>query len=86
MKVAILTYARTNNYGATLQCYALDKYIKSLGYETIILNVPLDDGSCRKLTRPLYKRVLGLAKRIVVKMIRLVMPAMNSLKDYEIRY
>lgn len=86
MKVAILTYARTNNYGATLQCYALDKYIKSLGHETIILNVPLDDGSCRKLTRPLYKRVLGLAKRIVVKMIRLVMPAKNSMKDYEIRY
>ena len=43
MKVAILTYARTNNYGATLQCYALNKYIQSLGHETIVLNVPLDE-------------------------------------------
>ena len=41
MKVAILTFARTNNYGATLQCYALAKFIEQFGHQTSIINVPL---------------------------------------------
>ncbi len=41
MKVAILTFARTNNYGATLQCYALTKYIESFGHIVDIINIPL---------------------------------------------
>ena len=41
MKVCILTFAVTNNYGATLQCYALSKFIQQQGHETMILNVPL---------------------------------------------
>lgn len=41
MKVAILTFARTNNYGATLQCYALSKYIENYGHIVDIINVPL---------------------------------------------
>ena len=64
MKVAILTFARTNNYGATLQCYALNKFIKELGFETIILNVPLDDGSVRpKKKRNIFVRGLGFIYR-----------------------
>lgn len=41
MKVAILTFARTNNYGATLQCYALTKFIEQYGHNVTIINVPL---------------------------------------------
>lgn len=41
MKVGILTFARTNNYGATLQCYALSEFLKKNGCEVIIINVPL---------------------------------------------
>lgn len=87
MKVAILTYARTNNYGATLQCYALNKYIRSLGHETIILNVPLTGLSCKNERKPLYRRILGLPKKVFKKIHRMMVPSnVQSLKDYEIRY
>lgn len=86
MKVAILTYARTNNYGATLQCYALNKYIQSLGHETIVLNVPLDDGSVRKVKkRPFFMRALSFAKRCLLFPYNRFFPK-KSLHDYEIRY
>lgn len=85
MKVAILTYARTNNYGATLQCYALNKYIQSLGHETVVLNVPLDDGSVRKIKRPLYKKLLRAPKTIMTIVINKFFPR-KALKDYEVRY
>lgn len=51
MKVAILTFARTNNYGATLQCYALSKFIEQYGHQTSIINIPLmKAGAPRKKT------------------------------------
>lgn len=38
MKVGILTYHNAQNYGAVLQCYALQQYIKKLGHDAIILD------------------------------------------------
>ena len=38
MKVGILTFHRALNYGAVLQCYALQESIKSLGYETYVID------------------------------------------------
>lgn len=87
MKVAILTYARTNNYGATLQCYALNKYIQSLGHETIILNVPLDDGSVRKIKRPLYRKLISFVWGHCMDIYKKLFPQnQEKLHDYEIRY
>lgn len=37
-KVGILTFHRANNYGAVLQCYALQEIIKALGYNVEIIN------------------------------------------------
>lgn len=37
-KVGILTFHRANNYGAVLQCYALQETIKALGYDVEIIN------------------------------------------------
>lgn len=86
MKVAILTFARTNNYGATLQCYALNKYIQSLGHETIILNVPLDDGSIRpKKKKNFFKRIANRGYRIL-KQIFETNNRKQKLADWEIRY
>ena len=31
MRVGILTFHRAHNYGAVLQCYALQKVLKNLG-------------------------------------------------------
>ncbi len=39
MKVAILTWvAGTSNYGSVLQAYALQEYVKSLGFDVTVLN------------------------------------------------
>jgi len=38
MKIATLTYQRHDNYGAMLQCYALQKKIEELGYETEVID------------------------------------------------
>lgn len=38
MKVGIITYAHCFNYGAVLQAYALQTYIKELGHEVYIIS------------------------------------------------
>lgn len=38
MKIGILTFHRSQNYGAQLQAYALRKYLESLGYESFIID------------------------------------------------
>lgn len=85
MKVAILTFARTNNYGATLQCYALNKYIQDLGHETFVLNVPLDDGS----VRPIKKNIIVRGVRFCFCIMKRILKGKcgkKQLSDYEIRY
>ena len=62
MKVAILTFAVTNNYGATLQCYAMSEFLKSHGHETIILNVPLQKAGAARNKQTLLDRVLSRIK------------------------
>ncbi|MCQ2214310.1 MAG: polysaccharide pyruvyl transferase family protein [Bacteroidales bacterium] len=88
MKVAILTYARTNNYGATLQCYALNKYIRCLGYDTLILNVPLQDASRRKHDKSYVQRFFGFVQRILKRIFRCIAPTTRgtTFNDFEIRY
>jgi hypothetical protein len=97
MRVAILTFARTNNYGATLQCYALNKYIRSLGHETIIINLPLDDGSVRSKTVPSTIVKPPVIKRIIWRLRYLLNKAKNKffsrnkqnvcvMEPYEMRY
>lgn len=38
MKIGILTYHCAHNYGAVLQCYALQEYLKCLGHEVCVIN------------------------------------------------
>ncbi len=38
MKIGILTYHCAHNYGAVLQCYALQEYLKSLGHEVCVVD------------------------------------------------
>lgn len=38
MKVGILTFHCANNYGAVLQCYALQEYLRSLGHEAYVID------------------------------------------------
>ncbi len=38
MKIGILTFHCAHNYGAVLQCYALQEYLKGLGHDVKIIN------------------------------------------------
>lgn len=38
MKIGILTYHRAHNYGAVLQCYALQEVIKELGHDVEVID------------------------------------------------
>lgn len=38
MKVGILTFHRAHNYGAILQCYALQEVLKSMGHDVMVID------------------------------------------------
>lgn len=38
MKIGILTHPLAANYGGVLQCYALNTYLRKLGYDTIVID------------------------------------------------
>ena len=38
MKIGILTFHRANNYGAVLQCYALQKYLSKFGHDVYVID------------------------------------------------
>lgn len=38
MKIGILTFHCAHNYGAVLQCYALQQYLRSLGHDILVVN------------------------------------------------
>ena len=39
MKIALLTLTHNSNFGATMQCYALSKFLTEHGHEVVLLNV-----------------------------------------------
>lgn len=41
MKIGILTFHRAHNYGAVLQCYALQEVLKSMGHEVSVIDYKL---------------------------------------------
>lgn len=38
MRIGILTYHRAHNYGAVLQCYALQTYLRTLGHDAFVVD------------------------------------------------
>ena len=38
MKIGILTFHRAHNYGAVLQCYALQERLKMAGYDVSVID------------------------------------------------
>lgn len=38
MRIGILTFHRAHNYGAVLQCYALQSYLESLGHDVYVID------------------------------------------------
>lgn len=46
VKIATITFHRARNYGALLQCFALQKAIENLGYRSEVL-----DYDCKKISK-----------------------------------
>ena len=67
MKVEILTFSRTTNYGAALQCYALSSFIRKAGHEVIIFNAPLDSAGAIEvsLARLILRKIKKTLKNII---------------------
>ena len=42
MKIGIITYHFARNYGAILQCYALQEQLRSMGHDVWVLNFQND--------------------------------------------
>lgn len=53
MKIGILTFHASHNYGSMLQAYALQKYLKNIGYEVETINLR-NDRQKRLYNYPLY--------------------------------
>lgn len=61
MKIGILTFHRAHNYGAVLQCYALQEVLKGMGHDVEIIDYR------QPFIERLYK--VKLAKRFLLKCI-----------------
>ncbi|CZE47028.1 polysaccharide pyruvyl transferase family protein [Campylobacter geochelonis] len=58
MKVGIFTLPLVNNYGGILQAYALNKALKNLGFETILINISIEN-STKKLSKNYLKFLIA---------------------------
>ena len=68
MKVGIITFHASHNYGSMLQAYALQQVVMSLGHECEIINFRTKRK--KKFYRPFFtKYVRGIAKAIAYPMI-----------------
>lgn len=64
MKIGILTFHRAHNYGAVLQCYALQEVLKGMGHEVEVINYR------QKWTEEVYKPFSFLVMRVRYRSIR----------------
>lgn len=79
MKIGIITFHCVHNYGAMLQAYGLQEYLKHLGHETYIIDYrpKYKTDSYKKfnprywLSRNPYKCIVRLLTEIIVKPIRI---------------
>jgi hypothetical protein len=67
-KVGVVTIFGNNNYGASLQAYALQKVIENLGFDTEVIDIDFADQSKDRLDR--WKRLWREPKKIPYKIIR----------------
>jgi len=62
-KIGIITFHRSNNYGAMYQSYALSKFLESKGYDVFVLNYHLE----RATLASYLKRPLSFFGKIISK-------------------
>ena len=80
MKIGIITVSRTNNYGAELQAYALQKKLQKLGYEAEIIDYLYYKHKNYKAT-PDAKSLVAVCKKEKIKkfiLYRIITPLMEN--------
>lgn len=77
MKIGILTFHRAHNYGAVLQCYALQEVLKGMGHEVEVIDYR------QKWTEEVYKPFSLMVMNVRCKGIR---SKIRYIKDYYKRY
>lgn len=77
IKVGILTFHRAHNYGAVLQCYALQETLKSLGYDACVIDyrqavveAPYHIISLRVLLGGKFREIQGHIRHIPSRIVR----------------
>ena len=74
MKIGILTFHCAHNYGAVLQCYALQEYITSLGHKVEIIDYQpkylLKPYSIYKFNKIICKNPIQFIKNIIWEIIQ----------------
>lgn len=82
MKIGLLTFHFARNYGAVLQCYALQQYLRSLGYEVFVIDYR--PGSIARGYRTFdVRRVWG---RTPAKFCRKTLRELRIFKSRAVRY
>ena len=72
MKVGIVTFHRAHNYGAVLQCFALQQTLKSLGTEVEVIDYycrTVYEGYWNGLPRIMFKHPVRSIKNIVISLL-----------------
>ena len=77
MKIGILTFHRAHNYGAVLQCYALQEVLRGMGHEVEVIDYR------QKWTEEVYKPFSLVAMKVRYKGIR---SKIRYIKDFFKRY
>ena len=78
MKIGIVTYHRALNYGAVLQAYATQEFLKKMGHTAIIVNDNPSFLNCYH--RTIWRQCVD--KRHPIKTIK---QFMNEFKIYKLR-
>lgn len=55
MNIGILTHPQEGNYGGILQCYALNTFLRKLGYSTIVINRRPNDNRLKQIVRSILR-------------------------------
>lgn len=82
MRIGILTFHAAHNYGAVLQCYSLQEYLKSLGHDVSVINYQ------NKRMLSVYKRfrIGRILKKNPIQMIKNVYTEFSLYKKRQKRY
>lgn len=67
MKIGIITWFKYENYGTVLQAIALQKYLRSNGFDVELINYTIDDKKKKKTLKHFFSRLILKVNKIKYK-------------------